>query len=100
MNVRRLTAWVALPVAMAVGISACGSGNSGSDNSSEGGTVTVGIGEPEHLLPGNTVESNGAQVDVALFTPLLRFKDDGSADYSQGAAESITSSDKKVWTVK
>ncbi len=100
MNVRRLAAWVALPVAMAVGISACGSGDSGSDNSSGGGTVTVGIGEPEHLLPGNTVESNGAQIDVALFTPLLRFKDDGSADYSQGAAESITSTDKKVWTVK
>ncbi len=100
MNVRRLAAWVALPVAVAVGVSACGSGNSGSNNSTGGGTATIGITEPEHLLPGNTVESNGSQVDAALFTPLLRFKDDGSSDYSQGAAESISSDDKKVWTVK
>ena len=100
MNVRRLAAWVALPVAVAVGISACGSGNSGSSNSSGGGTVTLGIGEPEHLLPGNAVESNGSQVVVALFTPLLRFDDNGKPDYSQAAAQSITSDDKKTWTVK
>ncbi len=100
MNVRRLAAWVALPVAVAVGVSACGSGNSGSGNSSGGGTVTIGIGEPEHLLPSNTVESNGSQVVTALFTPLMRFDDNGKPNYSQAAAESITSNDKKVWTVK
>lgn len=100
MNVRRLAAWVALPVALAVGVTACGSGKSGSGGSSSGGTVTLGIAEPEHLVPGNAVESNGFQVDSALFTPLVRFKDDGSTDYSQAAANSITSDDKKVWTVK
>src|SRR5689334_22444062 len=96
MNVRRLAAWIALPVALAVGVSACGSGSSGTGGSSNGGTVTLGIGEPEHLLPGNTVESNGAQVVAALYTPLVRFKDDGSPDYSQSAAQSISSDDKKV----
>lgn len=98
MKARRLVTWVALPVAMAVVVSACGGGNSGGGSS--GGTVTIGIAEPEHLLPGNTVESNGFQVDSALFTPLVRFDDDGKTDYSQAAAESITSDDKLVWTVK
>jgi peptide/nickel transport system substrate-binding protein/oligopeptide transport system substrate-binding protein len=99
MNVRRLTAWVALPVAVAVVLSACG-GNSDSGSGSGGGTVTADLGEPEHLVPSNTVESEGYQVVVALWAPLTRFDDKGKPVFDQAAAESITTSDNKVWTVK
>ncbi len=99
MKARGLTALIALPVAVALGVSACGTGNSTSTNSSGGGTVTIGIAEPEHLVPSNTVENNGFQVLTALFTPLVKFDDQGSPKFDQAAASSIESSDKKVWTV-
>jgi oligopeptide transport system substrate-binding protein len=66
MKARRLTALIALPVAVAVGVSACGTGGSTSNTGSAGGTVTIGIAEPEHLVPSNTVEANGFQVTTAL----------------------------------
>src|SRR5262249_21111094 len=64
-----------------------------------GGPVTIGIGEPEHLVPSNTVENNGYQVTSALFTPLVKFDDKGAPVFDNAAATSIDSSDKKVWTV-
>jgi peptide/nickel transport system substrate-binding protein/oligopeptide transport system substrate-binding protein len=101
MKVRRWTALFALPLAVAVTVSACGkSGGGGSGSGSSGGTVSVGIAEPEHLLPSNTVESNGYQVISALFTPLVKFDDTGKPVYDQAAAESITTTDNKTWTIK
>jgi oligopeptide transport system substrate-binding protein len=101
MKVRRLAAWITVPVAVALGISACGSGSSGTNaGSGEGGTVTIGIAEPEHLVPSDTVETNGFQVISALYTPLVRFDDSGKPVLDQAAAASITSTDNKVWTVK
>jgi oligopeptide transport system substrate-binding protein len=99
MKARRLTALIALPVAVAVGVSACGTGGSTNNTGSAGGTVTIGIGEPEHLVPSNTVESQGTQVITALYTPLVKFNDQGSPAFDQAAATSIESADKKVWTV-
>src|SRR5258705_186675 len=100
MKARGLTALIALPVAVALGVSACGTGGSTSDSSSTGGIVTVGIAEPEHLVPSNTVETNGFQVLSALYTPLVKFDEQGKPAFDQAAASSIESPDKKVWTVK
>ncbi|GGK92239.1 peptide ABC transporter substrate-binding protein [Mangrovihabitans endophyticus] len=92
------------PWKMAVGATAiallaagCSSGGSGGSDSADK-TIVVGIGEPQHLIPSNTTESNGAEVLDALFYPLIKFDDKNEP--VEVAAESITSDDNKVWTVK
>jgi oligopeptide transport system substrate-binding protein len=93
------------PWKMAVGATAiallaagCGSGDS-DESSATSNTVVIGIAEPQHLIPSNTTESNGAEVLNSLFYPLVDF--DAQNNPTPVAAESITA-DKanKVWTVK
>lgn len=98
MKARTLATWTALPLALVLGLTACGGGKSGSSGGSGSSAVSIGIGDPEHLVPSNTVESNGAQVISALYTPLVKF--DKSGKPVMAAADSITSKDNKVWTVK
>lgn len=97
MQVRRLAAWTAVPIVAALGLAACGSGgNSGSSNTS--GIVKIGIAEPKHLIPTNTSETSGSQVLAALFAPLVDFDSENKPVEVQ--ADSVTSTDNKVWTVK
>jgi len=98
LTARRLTALMALPIAVVLGASACDGGSSTSGGAA-GGPVTIGISEPAHLVPGNTVENNGYQVLSALFTPLVEFDGKGAPVFDNAAATSIDSTDKKVWTV-
>jgi oligopeptide transport system substrate-binding protein len=99
MQVRRLAAWAALPLAVTLGLSACGSGDDSSTGSANpNGVVSVGIAEPKHLIPTNTSETSGSQVLAALFSPLVDF-DEANKPF-EVAAESITTTDNKVWTVK
>lgn len=98
MKVRRLAAWTALPVAVAVGLTACGTGGSDSTDAGGNGPVSIGIADPEHLVPTDTVESNGFQVISALWTPLVSYDDSGRPQ--PDAAESIDTADNRVWTVK
>jgi len=93
------------PWKMAAGVAAiallaagCSSGSSDDDETLPN-TISIGIAEPESLIPTNTTESNGSQVLSSLFYPLVRF-DEKSTPYLV-AAESITH-DKanKVWTIK
>jgi len=94
------------PLKMAVGATAimllaagCGSGSD--DNESSGASdavISIGIGEPQHLIPSNTTESNGAEVLAALFSPLVDF--DAENNPVLVAAESIETTDNKVWTIK
>jgi oligopeptide transport system substrate-binding protein len=60
--------------------------------------VSFGIGEPKHLVPSSATESNGANVLTALFTALVEY-DERFRPY-EVAAESITSTDNKTWTIK
>jgi ABC-type oligopeptide transport system substrate-binding subunit len=94
MNSRRL-AWLAVPILFATAPAACSSG--GGTGSSASNPVTIGIGEPQHLVPSNTVESNGTQVIVALWTPLITYDSKGAP--VMDAAQSITTPDQKVWTI-
>src|SRR6266540_2742700 len=89
---------------MAVGATAivllvAGCSGSGSDDSADyTNSAIIGIVEPQHLLPTNTTEISGSEVLDSLFYPLVDF--DEKNQPVEKAAESITSSDNKVWTVK
>ncbi|GAA3772603.1 ABC transporter substrate-binding protein [Plantactinospora mayteni] len=97
MQVRRLAAWTALPLAATLGLAACGSGGD-SGESDPNATVSVQIAEPQHLISTNTNDSSGNQVLSALFTPLVDY-DEQNKPY-EVAAESVTSTDNVTWTIK
>jgi ABC-type oligopeptide transport system substrate-binding subunit len=84
--------------AIALLAAGCSSGSSDDDETLPN-SISIGIAEPESLIPTNTTEANGSQVLSSLFYPLVRF-DEKSEPYTV-AADSITH-DKanKVWTVK
>jgi oligopeptide transport system substrate-binding protein len=91
--------WKMAVGATAIALLAAGCSGGGSDDSdSTANTIVVGIGEPQHLIPTNTTETSGAQVLAALFYPLVDF--DAQNKPVTVAAESVTSDDNKVWTVK
>ncbi|WBB49197.1 ABC transporter substrate-binding protein [Verrucosispora sp. WMMA2044] len=99
MRVRRLAAWTALPLAVTLGLVACGSGgDGGSGESDPNAAVRIEIAEPQHLVPTNTNETSGSQVLAALFSPLVDY-DEAHKPY-EVAAESITSEDNTTWTIK
>lgn len=98
MQVRRLAAWAALPLAVTLGLTACGKGGSSSSGSTNPmGVVSVGIAEPQFLVPTNTSETSGSQVLAALFAPLVDF-DEANKPY-EVAAQEISTTDNKVWTI-
>ena len=59
-------------------ITACGGdsgdeGDKGKTDGESGGTFSMYISEPEHLIPQNTNESGGSEVLNALFTGLVTY---------------------------
>jgi peptide/nickel transport system substrate-binding protein/oligopeptide transport system substrate-binding protein len=60
--------------------------------------VSFGLSEPKHLIPSNCTEEMGHDVLDALFVPLVEWDDKWVP--RELAAESITSPDNKVWTIK
>lgn len=96
MLIRRFASYTFACLALAVA-SACG-GSAPATSSPDSLVVSVGIGEPKALVPSTTTESNGADVLDALFTPLVGY--DSAFRPIEIAAESISSQDNRVWTVK
>ncbi|MFF0010215.1 ABC transporter substrate-binding protein [Streptomyces sp. NPDC005374] len=93
--------WVAIAAVVALGATACGGGgDDGSSGSGKGnGVVSVEIGEPQNsLVPTNTYETEGGQVINALFTGLTKL--DASNKVVDAMAQSIETTDNKVWTIK
>src|SRR4051812_37152787 len=75
------------------------SGGDSDDTKTNSNSVIIGIGEPQHLIPTNSTESNGSQVLSSLFYPLVNF--DADKKPVPVAAESITpDKTNRVWTVK
>jgi oligopeptide transport system substrate-binding protein len=92
--------WKMAAGAAAIALLAAGcSGGSSDDDETLPNTISIGIVEPESLVPSNSTEANGSSVLASLFYPLVRF-DEKSNPYPV-AAESITH-DKanKVWTIR
>jgi oligopeptide transport system substrate-binding protein len=92
--------WKMAAGATAIALLAAGCGGGGSDDSSTtSNTVVIGIGEPQHLIPTNSTESNGSEVLASLFYPLVDF--DAQNKPVPVAAESITpDATSTTWTVK
>jgi len=91
--------WKMAVGATAIALLAAGcSGGGSEDTDSTSNTIVIGISEPQHLIPSNTTESSGAQVLASLFYPLIDF--DAQSKPIEVGAESVTSDDNKVWTVK
>lgn len=84
-------------VVAVVALAAAGCGGSGSG--SKGNTFSVAITEPDHLTPAQTTSSYSLQVGEALYDPLTMI-DPKTKKVSNLAAQSITSSDQKNWTIK
>ncbi|MEV6866702.1 ABC transporter substrate-binding protein [Streptosporangium subroseum] len=83
---------------LALGLAACGSATS-TGGASADQPVRMELGEPQKLFyPGDTVESEGAEVLAAVFAPLVTYDDEKQA--VNGVAESIETTDNRVWTIK
>lgn len=81
---------------MVVGSAAsCGGSTAGTKTRS----FSAAILEPSSLLPANYSEIYGAQLVTALFTPLVTFDIKTNQTHLE-VAESVESSDNKVWKVK
>ncbi len=95
----------AVLLTLALGAAACGGNGTdneaSSDDAPSGGTFSYTLTNPENpLVPGNTSESEGAQIIDALFTGLVTYDVDTSKVVMDGVAESIESEDNTLWTIK
>ena len=103
---KRSAALIGAGIAGAMVLSACGGSSEGegdeaqgNEEAAQGGTYSIAINNPENpLVPGNTTESEGAQVIQALWTGLIEYNEDGQVEYT-GVAEEITSEDNTTWTI-
>ncbi|TMR02431.1 ABC transporter substrate-binding protein [Actinomadura soli] len=84
----------AVALAAPFGLSACGGGDAGASD----GVFTAGHSEPDHLVPANTTSSYAFDVISELFDNLMTLDTGGRA--VPLAAESVTSGDQRVWTIK
>jgi peptide/nickel transport system substrate-binding protein/oligopeptide transport system substrate-binding protein len=91
----RRARFVAGVAVVALAAAACG----GSGGKSGGNAFSVAINEPDHLTPAQTTSSYSLQVGESLFDPLTAI-DPQTKKVSNLAAQSVTSSDQKHWTIK
>lgn len=99
---RTRLAGVALIAAASLTLAACGSG-SDSDGGDGGGSsdavITSFSTQPQNpLVPTNTNEVGGGNIVDLIFAGLISYATDGSSENE--VADSITSEDNKLWTVK
>jgi oligopeptide transport system substrate-binding protein len=91
----------ATPGLVALAITLCvlaGCGGKPQDATPRPLVVSIGIAEPKHMIPSDCTEEMGHNVLDALFSPLVKW--DAQFRPVELAAESITSPDNKVWTIK
>ena len=85
-------------VLLASALSLAGCGGKRDTGESQGLIVSIGTPEPKHLIPSSSTEEGGSNVMHALFAGLVEW--DRNLQPVELAAESITSPDNKVWTIK
>ncbi|MEV8630529.1 ABC transporter substrate-binding protein [Streptosporangium sp. NPDC051023] len=91
----RVIAGIAL---LALGLAACG-GQAETGTGAGDPPVRMELAEPQKLFyPGDTIETEGAEVLGAIFAPLVSYSDDKQV--VDNVAESIKSSDSRVWKIE
>lgn len=81
-------------------LAACGGGSAEQSDSAAVSTVTINGLEPQNpLVPSNTNESGGANVMDNIFTGLIKYNPETAAP-ENAIAESISSPDQTLWTIK
>lgn len=104
MRSRRVAAWLATGLSVALFTSACGGGGGSDTAGGTGGgptaaTISVYSTEPENpLVPGNTNEVGGGRVVDALFSYLVGYEAEDAAPYND-VAESIETTDSQTYTI-
>jgi oligopeptide transport system substrate-binding protein len=97
----RWTRFLTVAVAICL-LGACSSQKATSPNKTEqpksGGSFSIANCEPTYLTPQRNYEACGSQVFEVLFDRLVSFDPKGQPVMDQ--AESLTSDDQKVWTIK
>lgn len=97
MRARRVATWLALPVSVALIGTACG--QSEDTGAASDTAISIYGTEPENpLVPGNTTEDGGNRVVDALFTGLVEY-DPRTAEPTNAVAESIETTDSRVYTI-
>ena len=101
MRVSKRAGAVALGAALALVASGCGSGSSSDTaGNTKDGAITIDGTQPEvGLVPANTTETGGGNVVDYMWTGLVSYPNDGSAA-KNAVAESIETTDSKVYTIK
>lgn len=97
MTTRHTTA-LSLLLATALCLASCGGGKPAASAAPQDLVVSFGLSEPKHLVPSNCTEEMGHDVLEALFAPLVQW--DAQMQPQELAAESVTSPDNRVWTIK
>lgn len=106
MNLKR--SWLAVPAVLALALTACssGGGNTSASGSGASGSTAASTGiirtngsEPQNpLIPANTNETGGGKILDLLFAGLVYYDAKGATHNDM--AESIKTTDSKVWTIK
>ncbi|RLP95331.1 MULTISPECIES: ABC transporter substrate-binding protein [unclassified Micromonospora] len=98
---KRATSAIALSAAAALVASGCSSGDGDGDAaaSKDGSIVIHGVQPENPLVPANTTETGGGKVIDWLWTGLVEYPNDGGAPRN-ALAESINTTDSKVFTIK
>jgi oligopeptide transport system substrate-binding protein len=106
MRFPKRAAVVAASAAIALIAAGCSSGSNKSststatDTKTASGAITIYGGQPEvGLVPANTTETNGGKIIDYMWTGLVNYPNDGSAP-KKALAESIDTTDSKVYTIK
>ncbi|MEU4836146.1 ABC transporter substrate-binding protein [Streptosporangium sp. NPDC023615] len=101
MRVTKSARFAAGSALLALALAACGGGTEtqGGGSAAADLPVRMELGEPQKLFyPGDTTESEGAEVLAAVFSALVSYNE--QKQVVEEAAESIETTDNKVWTVK
>ncbi|MER7890418.1 ABC transporter substrate-binding protein [Micromonospora sp. NPDC094482] len=98
---KRASSAVALGAAVALIASGCSGSDNGGDagNSADGAIVIDGTQPEVPLVPANTTETGGGAIIDYLWTGLVEYPNNGGAPQN-AVAESIETTDSKVYTIK
>ncbi|ONI77735.1 peptide ABC transporter substrate-binding protein [Actinosynnema sp. ALI-1.44] len=99
----RAGALTAAPLALVLVLSGCGGGGGGAptgNNATADATITIyGTNPPGNMLPANATDAGSAKMQEGVYSQLIGYAPTDGKPFNQ-VAESITTTDSKVYNVK